>query len=305
MKDYYKILELNENATQDEIKKSYRKLSLIHHPDRNKDSSSGKFQEINEAYETLGDLDKKKEYDISRNNPFIGRTNMNGGMPPGMNDMNDIFKMFFGNQMPNGIHSMGGNIPENIRMFRNGQPININALNKPPPIIKNLTISLEQAYNGDNVPITIERWLFEDDIRKVENETLYIPVMKGIDDKEIIILREKGNVLKNDLKGDVKIIISIQNSSIFNRNGLNLHMEKEISLKESLCGFNFIINHLSGKQLRYNTEPRIPTRDGLIKSIPEFGMERENNKGSLCIKFNVKYPEHITDEQINKIKDIF
>ena len=305
MKDYYKILELDENATQDEIKKSYRKLSLIHHPDRSKDPNSNKIQDINEAYETLGDLDKKQEYDMSRNNPFIGRTNMRGGMSQGMNDMNDIFKMFFGNQMPNGIHSMGGDIPANIRMFRNGQPINIDALNKPTPIIKNLIISLDQAYNGDNVPITIERWLFEDDIRKVENETLYIPIMKGIDDKEIIILREKGNVLKNDLKGDVKVIINIQNSSFFKRNGLNLHIEKEISLKESLCGFNFIINHLSGKQLRYNSEPGIPTRDGLIKSIQGFGIERENNKGNLCIKFNVKYPDHITDEQINKLKEIF
>ena len=59
------------------------------------------------------------------------------------------------------------------------------------------------------MPIQIERWLFEDGIRKCENETLYIPIMKGIDDKEMIILREKGNMLDNNLKGDVKIIINI------------------------------------------------------------------------------------------------
>mgnify|MGYP001410038139 CR=1 FL=1 len=312
MKDFYKILEVNNNATQDEIKKSYRKLSLIHHPDKSKDGNSSKFQEISEAYETLGDIDKKKEYDVSRNNPFIGRTNMSGGMSngmppgmqPGMNDMNDIFKMFFGNQMPHGIHSMGDENPINIRMFRNGHPINTDALNKPTPIIKTLVISLEQAYNGDNVPITIERWLFEHDIRKIETETLYIQLMKGIDDKEIIILREKGNVLKNDLKGDVKIIINIQNSSIFKRTGLNLYIEKEISLKESLCGFEFIINHISGKQLRYNNEPGNPMKDGLIKSISGYGMERENNKGDLHIKFIVKYPEILTSDQIDGIKNI-
>ena len=239
-----------------------------------------------------------------RNNPFMGNPNMHGGMPNGMNNVNDIFKMFFGNQPHNGVHSMNGDIPGNIRIFRNGQPINRDALNKPTPIIKNIVISLEQSYNGDNVPITIERWLFEDDIRKVENETLYIPLMKGIDDNEIIILREKGNVLKNNLKGDVKIIINIQNLSIFKRNGLNLYIEKEISLKESLCGFEFIINHLSGKQLRYNNEPGIPMKDGLIKSIPGYGMERENNKGDLHIKFMVKYPEILTRDQIQSINDI-
>jgi DnaJ family protein A protein 2 len=167
-----------------------------------------------------------------------------------------------------------------------------------------VVISLEQAYKGDQVPVQIERWLFEDDIRKIENETLYIPIMKGIDDKEMIILRDKGNVLKNDLRGDVKIIINIQNLSGFRRDGLNLHLDKEITLKESLCGFDFIINHISGKQLRFNSESGTPMRDGLIKAIPGFGLERENNKGNLCIKFTVKYPEKLSAEQIKSLKEI-
>ena len=52
----------------------------------------------------------------------------------------------------------------------------------------------------------IERWLFEDGIRKCENETIYVPISKGIDNNEIIILRERGNVMDSNLKGDVKII---------------------------------------------------------------------------------------------------
>ena len=319
MTDFYKILEVDENASQEEIKKSYRKLSLIHHPDKNPgDTNSYKFKAISEAYETLGDPAKRNEYNMSRRNPFMGGMspgmggpNMGGpnmgGMAPGMGGVDDIFKMFFGGQMPNGIHSMGGGFPGmngNVRVFRNGQPVDVNALNKPTPIIKNVVIGLEQAYKGDNIPVQIERWLFEDDIRKLENETLYIPIMKGIDDKEMIILREKGNVLKNDLRGDVKIIISIQNTTEFKRDGLNLYIDKEITLKESLCGFNFIINHISGKQLRFNSESGTPMKDGLIKAIPGFGLERENNKGNLCIKFTVKYPEKISPEQINSLKEI-
>ena len=145
-----------------------------------------------------------------------------------------------------GMEQMGGFPAGNVRIFRNGQPVDMNTLNKPPPIIKNVFISLEQAYKGDQVPVQIERWLFEDGIRKCENETLYIPIAKGTDDKEMIILRDKGNVMDSNLKGDVKIVITIQNTTMFKREGLNLHMEREITLKDSLCGFDFIINDISG-----------------------------------------------------------
>ena len=199
---------------------------------------------------------------------------------------------------------MGGFPTGNIRVFRNGQPVDVNMLNKPPPIMKNIVISLEQAYQGAQIPVQIERWLFEDGIRKCENETLYIPIQKGIDDKEMIILRERGNIMDSNLKGDVKIVITIQNTTIFKRDGLNLHIDKEISFKDSLCGFHFIIDHISGKQLRFNSEAGLPIKEGLVKVIPGFGMERENNKGNLCIKFTVKYPEKLTEEQITGLREI-
>ena len=312
MEDYYKVLGVQENASQDEIKKAYRKLSLLYHPDKNRDdveSAEEKFKNINEAYQTIGDENTRKQYDIKRRNPFGN----NSSIPPGAQHVNpnDIFKMFFGGGgppngpgMPGMFGGMNGFPGGNIHVFQNGRPVNINALNKPPPIIKNVTISLEQSYKGDQIPVQIERWLFEDGIRKLENETLYIPIPKGTDDKEIVILREKGNIMDVNLKGDVKIIINIQNSTPFKRNGLNLHMDKEITLKESLCGFEFIINHISGKQLRFCSEVGVPIRDGLVKAISGFGMERENNKGNLCIQFNVKYPDKLKPDQIEKIKEI-
>ena len=311
--DYYKILEVDEKASQDEIKKAYRKLSLLHHPDKNQGNpeAEAKFKQINEAYQVIGDETERKKYDMSKNNPFGGlngnHQSSHNGMN-GMNGMNDVFKMFFGGGggIPgmNGMNSMNGFPMGNVKIFRNGQPVDMNALNKPQPIIKNVVISLEQAYSGDQIPVQIERWIFEDNIRKIENETIYIPIAKGIDDKEIIILRDRGNVIDNNLKGDVKIVIIIQNTTIFKRDGLTLHMDKEISLKESLCGFDFIIQHISGKQLRFNSEAGNPIKDGLVKAIPGFGMTRENNKGNLCIKFNVKYPEKLSHEQMSKLREI-
>jgi DnaJ-class molecular chaperone len=71
MKDYYKILEVEEKASQDEIKKSYRRLAAQYHPDKNPQGEE-KFKEIAEAYETLGNPDKRTEYDNRGNNPFQG-----------------------------------------------------------------------------------------------------------------------------------------------------------------------------------------------------------------------------------------
>ena len=303
MTDFYKVLEVDEKATQEDIKKSYRKLSLKYHPDKNP-ATEEKFKEISQAYETLGDNDKRREYDMRNQNPFSGQGFPGQGFPGGMNQMDEIVKMFFGGQMPGGMAFGGGGMPGNIRVFRNGEQVNINGLNKPPPIIKNVVISLEQAYRGDQIPVTIERWLFEDGIRKCENETIYVPLKKGIDNNEIIILRDRGNMLDNNLRGDIKIIIGIQNSSGFQRDGLNLILEKEITLKEALCGFEFIIQHVSGKSLRFNSDKGKVLKDGIVKVIPNFGMERDNQTGNLCIKFNVKYPEIITDSQIEKLREI-
>ena len=65
-----------------------------------------------------------------------------------------------------------------------------------------------------------------------------------------------------------------------------------------------MINHISGKTLRFNSDTRVPLKDGFIKYIPGFGIEREKNKGNLCIKFNVKYPDKLSLEQINKLNEI-
>ena len=139
--NFYEILEIPETANLDDIKKSYRKLSMIYHPDKNKNNpeSTAKFQKISEAYETLGDKDKKNEYDMTRNNPFIKMMNgqgMNGqGMNGrGINPVDEIFSSLFG--MPFGQGSPFG---QNIRVFHNGVQVNQPIfLQKPTSINKKL-----------------------------------------------------------------------------------------------------------------------------------------------------------------------
>jgi molecular chaperone DnaJ len=87
MKDYYKILEVEENASDDDIKKSYRSLSKKYHPDVNPEGSE-KFKEIAEAYETLGDKTKREQYNNSKKNPYAGTP------------FQDIFNSMFNQQNP-------------------------------------------------------------------------------------------------------------------------------------------------------------------------------------------------------------
>ena len=73
-KDYYEVLNIKDKATADEIKKAYRKLSMVHHPDKNQgnlNASTHKFQEISAAYEILGNVQKRKMYDLKKNNPIF------------------------------------------------------------------------------------------------------------------------------------------------------------------------------------------------------------------------------------------
>ena len=221
MTDYYKTLGVTVKSSSDDIKRAYRKLSLKFHPDKNNGDST-MFKQINEAYQTLGTPDKKRMYDTQKNNPL-------SGMPT---NSHDIFNMMFGGGMPFPHGGMpfpqGGGMPH-IRIFHNGVPVNIQNVNKPAPIVKSIEITLEQAYIGINFPLKIEKWVMEENIRKVENETIYIDIKPGIDTDEIIILRNRGNIINGKNKGDVKLFIKIINNTPFKRDGLDLLLSKEIT----------------------------------------------------------------------------
>ena len=294
MKNYYDILNLDKNATHDEIKKSFRKLSMKYHPDKN-NGNDAKFKEINEAYEILGDKDERKSYDFKRGSqgsPFM-KANVNGipEMPGGMNEM---FNMFF--------NSENGNFGRpNVQIFRNGVPVN---MNRPVPIIKKIFITLEQSYNGYNYPLDIERWIMEGNVKKTEKETIYIDIPKGADTNEIIILKGQGNVINERNRGDVKIFINVTNNTIFKRNGLDFIIEKSITLKESLCGFTFELEHLNKKKFKINNEKGNIIYPNFKKIIPNLGMIRQNHTGNLIINFTIEFPKTLTTDQINKIQDI-
>ena len=328
MSNHYEVLGVTESASADDIKKAYRKLSLQYHPDRNSNSaeSTTKFQSISAAYDIIGDENKRRQYDAQLRMPNMG---MGMGMPfPG--GMQFPGGMHF--QPAGGMHFQSGGAPtffttSNVdidpaeilnfissNFFKGGgggggggmfSMENIKQkLAKPVPIIKTETISLSKAYTGFNMPIEITRWIVENDVKREETETVYLPIPKGVDNNEIIIMREKGNILSENNKGDIKVFIKIQNDTEFIRNGLDLCLNKTISLKDALCGFAFDMNYLDGRVFKLNNNVGNVITHNYNKVLQGLGMKREEHVGNLIINFNVTFPEHLSEAQVEALRAI-
>lgn len=262
--DYYKILNINENTSLDEIKKSYRKKTLEYYKNNNKNTEI-----LNEAYNYLLNNYDKITYFNNVNIEHVNR-----------------------------VKSV--DLSEKIYTKDNKR----NNQEMPQDIIINKNITLKESYSGYMIPINIERSKIVNNNIYNEYETIYINLPKGIDNNEIILLEKKGNIV-NNLKGDVKVLININETFNFSRSGLDLYYHKNISLKQALCGFKFIIQFLNNENIVINNEKGNIIHPMTTKIIKNFGMERDNMKGNLIIIFDISYPDYIDKNSANKLEEIF
>jgi DnaJ-class molecular chaperone len=304
--NYYTILGVDEKSTKDEIKKAYRGLQMKYHPDRNQGNQDciNMTQKINEAYETLSDEQKRTEYDVIRNNPFMkmgsnGNMNMNMNMNNANIPLNDIFNMMFGggnlHNIPNGAK---------VHIFHGGNMNVQNALNKPVPLMKSLQINMSQVFTGVSLPLEVERWTMENNTKVFEKETIYVDIPPGIDNNEMIVLRDKGNIISENCKGDVKVNILVQNNTAFKRSGLDLILDKKITLKDALCGFTFNLDYINGKNYTLNNNKGSIVPPEYKKMYPGMGLKRGEHKGNMIIQFHVEFPGKLSIEQIDKLSEI-
>jgi DnaJ-class molecular chaperone len=284
-------------------------LSLQYHPDRNPDpEATEKYKAINEAHEILSDSQKREQYNMELQ--FGAR-----GMPD-EGGMNDIFNMMFGG----GGGFPGGGFPggPNIRafhvggfpgggMFPGGGGIEqiFQQMSKPPPISKQISISLEQVYTGTTVQFDIEMTTIHNNTRIQETVNMTIVIPPGINENETLIISGKGNCGQNNNRGDIHISVKIENNTIFTRNDMDLIFTKHISLKESLCGFGFEITHLNGKSLNMNNSanPSI-VKPNFKKVVPGLGMNKNNQTGNLIIELIIDFPDSLTEQQIEGLRNL-
>ena len=258
-----------------------------------------------------------------------------GGMPgmPGMGGQGGapriIIRTFGPNMGGEGFHEniMGGlNMNDPFGIFRENINQNVNISHhpyqemhsemhrtprfntkqeqKPPLICINATITLEQVCQGSTIPVEMERWnINSEGTYELAKHTEYISVPMGTENGEMVILSNRGNEAGDRSRGDVKITFIVQEHPKFKRNGMDIILEKELTLKDALCGFTFDIEHVNGKKFAFNSSAGNIIRDGLIKTIPKLGIQRGEERGNLNVVFKVIYPEKLTEEQIKILSD--
>jgi DnaJ-class molecular chaperone len=322
MPNHYETLGVSKDASEKDIKQAFRAMSMRFHPDKVKtkmpeeqEEANRKMQEINSANDVLSDKQQREIYDMELNgtqNPFgqghpfgpFGPFGQGGPFGPfgqgqemrfssGPGGVN-IFEMLFGQGGPNiEIHGMPGMIFQRH-------------IQKPPPIVKDIKITLKQAYTGTPIQFEIERWVQEGDLKINESESFNINVPQGIDNGETIILQSKGNVINagdKQIQGDVHLNITVSSDeSEFVRKGIDLYYKKTITLKEALCGFKFKMDYINGKQLSLNVN--VVVSDDAKQVIKNLGMVREGTTGNLILEFDVKFPESLTPEQKDALTNI-
>ena len=294
-KEYYDILELNENCTINDIKKSYRKLSLKWHPDRNNNSTESNeiFKSITNAYNYLIN-NKNTQNDLIKNDN-IQNDNIN------LEHFNykNIFSLFENlSNIPK--NNDLNNILSDMVIISNNLK---NSLKIPEPILKDIYIDIIDIYNGIILPIEISRNIISNSLNYKETEKIYLKIQKGTDHKEIIIIKNKGNIIDNN-KGDIHFIINIINNTYFIRDGLDIIYNKEITLKDALCGFSFEIQHINGSILKINNLNGNVIKPNYKKIVNNMGFIRETYTGNLIIHFNIIFPNKIPNDKIDKFKEL-
>ena len=267
MSNYYEVLNVSINATDSEIKQSFRKLSLKYHPDKdNSPQSKQSYEAIMEAYATLEDKHKKSIYDKTLHESKDLHNNSNQAL-----------------------------VSVDPKPFTHA---------KPSLLTAHICISLEQAFSGCQYPVEVERHIYEDGFRVKEKERIYVNIDAGIDDGEIIYIKNKGHEALTGEFGDIKVYITVQEHSVFRRNGLDLYMHKSLTFEESLCGFIFHIPLLSGRSICLRNNIGDVVLNGATKTIRHKGMMRNNITGNLIINFTVIQPRRLNESLVLAIKDL-
>jgi DnaJ-class molecular chaperone len=320
MKNYYKILGVSKTATDEEIKKAYKKLSMKYHPDR-PSGSEEKFKEINEAHEVL--MDPIKRMQFNQGETPTGSKPENGDYYHETPRHN--FK-FSGNNPPNGFNFdqfnedssfgtsffRGGTSFENIfgnngGFNMNGFPFSGNGNTQQQTQEQSLKLSFEEMFKGGNHTISYTKQV------RVDDEIVNIPdtIPLTIPPKCYIGKKFKLTVPIGDGEKYVIIIIikpkkhkfyKLRESS-YKTEQNDLEITMPLSLKDSLVGFRLKIPGIDGKLVIIEEDEVIDPRAPYRLSGKGF-VDKNGNRGDLYINFDIKYPKKLSQKQRNEIKKL-
>lgn len=295
-KDYYKILGVSKTATADEIKKAYRRLAVKYHPDKNPGNKTAeeKFKELNEAYEVLGDADKRKKYDeLGENWQYYqqgGRPGAEGfdwsqfASGPGggkgrytytsgdfdQDAFSDFFESFFGRGR------FGGGARGKRRQAFKGEDIHAE-----------LPISLEEAYFGTTRKVN------------VNGQVLEMKIKPGTHDGQVLRLRGKGSPgMSGGENGDLLLTVKITKHPHYEMKGDDLYCDIPVDLYTAVLGGKALIRTIKGP---IRIDIARGTQNGKLLRLKGMGMPKAGKPGEfgdMYAKVNVRLPEKLSEKEI-------
>ena len=302
-------IQVEKTAGEKEIKKAYRKLAVKHHPDKGGDEH--KFKEVSAAYEVLSDKEKRAKYD-KYGLEGLSDEGGGGGGP------DDLFSMFFGGggrsrAGPRKSESVNHPLKVSLEDLYNGKTAKI-AINRQVIVGESKMCT---ACDGQGVVIELrqialgmvqqlQRRCTECGgqgycaTRKKERKILEVHVEKGMKHNHKIPFRGMADEKPNMEAGDVNFIIQEKEHDLFKRKGADLLITKTLSLNEALCGFEWTIKHLDGREIAIKSkpgeviQPEESSSAPFVKIVPSEGMPSHGNpfvKGNLYVLFRVDFPK--------------
>ena len=287
-KDYYKILGVERSASQDEIKKAYRKLAVKYHPDKNPDDkvAEEKFKEISEAYQVLGNADSRKKYDELGANwkqyENAGFNGFGGGQGFSASGFSDFFDMFFGGQGAGGGFDIRDFMSNGRRSSRPTKGSDINAT---------INMTLLEAYQGS------QRML------DLNGNTIKINIKPGARDGQVLRIKGKGNPGRNGGdNGDLLIKVTIMNDHVYQRDGDDLIRNINVDVYTAILGGKITVNTLKGD---VNVPIKPHTQNNSTLRLKGLGMPHYDKEGAgaLLLKVQILLPERFSSKELELIKE--
>jgi molecular chaperone DnaJ len=328
-RDYYDVLGVSKNSSDQEIKKAFRRTAMKYHPDRNPDdnNASDKFKEAQEAYEVLGDTEKKETYDRFGHAGVDG--NAAGSSDFSGADFGDIFGDIFGNRS-RPTSSRGSDLNYDVEMSLEdavkGKTIQI----KVPTVVKCKSCDGTGARKGTS-PVVCSRCGGTGQIRMSQGifsiqqtcpqcrgtgrviaspcgdchgqgvvkelKTLSVKIPAGVNTGDRIRLTGKGEASSNGgSPGDLYVEVKVRKHSIFTRDGNNLHCEVPINFVQAALGGEIQVPTLSGK---VNLKIPNETQSGKLFRLRGKGVSpiRRGPTGDLLCRVTVETPVKLSSEQ--------
>jgi DnaJ-class molecular chaperone len=297
-KDYYKILGVSEDADAAIIKKAYRDLAKQYHPDKRGGDRQAelKFKEISEAYSILNNPQKRKEYNMTRNNPFPGGGNFkndnygtgsfrfeSGG---GFEGFSDIFNnLFSGGSSKRGSFFNQKNDFEDIFTRSRTRPA------RGRDIESKVTVGFEFAVKGG------ETLLVTGDGKKVK-----IKIPAGTEDGKRIKMSGYGQKAPTGgMPGDMYVTIQVAPHPKFERKGNDIYSIAEINMAQALLGSEIYVNTVHGKKVKLKIPPG--TSSGKTFRLAGMGINSKSGRGSHNVKIRITVPPNLSSGQKKRFKE--